>query len=148
MTALYHDKELCSKANQQYNRFILNSTISNNPHFRACCKPGCDQIFWIKSREKAMELKNYQFSGILDNVTYLRGAGYDSKELLEPKYLKLECKKCSTETCFSCGMAYHYPATCDQVQKIFKNKMNLSFLPKFSPFQYFLCTKMGAKIKR
>ncbi len=116
----YHCEKLSSKAKQQYNRFILNSTISNNPQFKACCTPGCDQIFWIKNREKAMQLKNYQFSGVLDKVTYIRGAGYDSRELLEPEYLRLECKKCSMETCFSCGMEYHYPATCDQVQNNIK----------------------------
>merc|ERR1739848_632876 len=32
-----------------------------------------------------------------------------------PQYLKLVCDVCQEATCFTCGQAYHCPATCDQV---------------------------------
>jgi hypothetical protein len=113
----YHDKSLTEKSKEQYNRFILNSSITNNPQFKSCHTKGCDQIFWLTSHRKALELKQTSSSGVLNKTTFVRAAEYDETCLLEPEQLKLVCKKCQGETCFSCGMNYHYPATCDQVKK-------------------------------
>jgi len=113
----YHNKSITEKAKEQYNRFILNSTITNNPQFKSCCTKGCDQMFWLISHRKALELKVNSFSGVLNKTTFVRAAEHDETDLLEPEHLKLICEKCEGETCFSCGLSYHYPATCDQVKK-------------------------------
>lgn len=114
----YHPEPLSTKAKDMYNRFILNSTVSNNPQLQSCFRPGCSQMFWIKRHCKAMELRSYQASGILNSYTYVRTAGHgDESELLQPELLKLSCFKCKAETCFNCGLEYHYPATCDQMKK-------------------------------
>ena len=113
----YHDKSLIEKSKAQYNRFILNSTISNNPQFKSCSTKGCEQMFWLTSHRKALQLKCISFSGVLNKTTFVRAAEYDETDLLEPEHLKLICGKCKGETCFSCGLNFHHPATCDQVKK-------------------------------